>query len=167
VALGDLGAWWRADATKVTLATTKVSSIATFGGPAKPASQSTDNLRPVWQADHGDGAPAISFDNTVTANRLEYSAFAGLGNGDFTAIWLFKKTSGNGIMWSQGNSADADTRLWLGALGASSYSQIITDTGVTIEPNQAGWTDATWHILTPSSAAPPAIARIAAPMPVT
>jgi hypothetical protein len=147
VAIGDLVGWWRVDASKVTLASTKVDSLDTYGGPVLPASQSNDVVRPTWQADHGDGAPAIAFNGGIPT-RLTYTAITGLANANFTTIWLFKKTSGNGAIWCQSNTAISNTSVWCGGIGTTTYSAAVADAGGGPEVTQAGFTDATWHIIT-------------------
>jgi hypothetical protein len=150
VAIGNLASWWRVDASKVTLASTKVASLANWAGPDLPAAQGNDVVRPTWQADHGDGAPAIEFVG-ASGTRLAYTALTGLANGDFTAIMLAKKTTGNGIIWSQSSSTDGDTRLWTGGLGTTAYLAAVSDAGANDGPEftAAGtMTDAVWHIIT-------------------
>jgi hypothetical protein len=105
-------------------------------------------LRPGYVANHGsDGSPALSFSG---GTRLSYSPVAGLANGNFTAIWLFNKTTGVSAFWSQSNTVDSDTRVWAGIVTTTGRLSAKEDAGPEFDLNTTAGsaTDGAWNILT-------------------
>jgi hypothetical protein len=105
VLTASLAGHWKAALSDVTLSTLKITQVIDRSGSGRTATQATDSLRPQWEADHGDGAPAIA-QLLSAGERLGYTPVPNLPAGDFTTIMLFKaQADTNYVVWGQANNS--------------------------------------------------------------
>jgi hypothetical protein len=148
--LGNVAAWWDTRVGITTVAGPRVSDWADQSGNGRVATQSNNSLRPDYQADHGDGAPALGF-RSADGTRLAHAPVTSIPGGDFTVIWLFKRTGATAFVWSQSRSTNNTAYTLVGMLsGGQGYCATYSDDSSTaVERNSANTIGAAdWGIVT-------------------